>query len=330
MKGSLSVLFICLAVMAAAVAAVWVSNNRAAEARAYAEAEAAAADAKEAEAREAAKAAEAEADKRRTAESNAKAAKDRLEAQRLATQEARDKRQAEAETKALKQAEAKIAEEKADAAVAEAEAEQAKASAARAAADQAQSEAAAARDRAQARADELAIEQSRSERAVAEAKTLELLKLDLETMQRELLDFKRELDERELELRPEKTIKDLVWLGDDDTEVLEDGTVRKREKPPYLAENDPRLLEGARKLAKAERLVREDTGRQAQEMRERLVRPLERMYAKALREGRRIDADYYAQNLKSMYPDWEPDAKALAAAVGSGEKNQDEKKESTK
>ena len=281
MRNSLSVILICVAVIAAAVAAVWVSTSRATEARAYAEAEAAVADQKAAESRTAAKEAEAEADRRRTAE-------------------------------------AKRAEAEADKSYAEAETERAKADQARADADKAKATAAAERDRAQAAADALELEKVKAERATAEAKSLELTKLDLETFQQELLDYKRELDERELELRPEKTINDLVWLEDEDTEIDEKGNVKRREKPPYLAENDRTLPRETRSLARLERQAKEGEATEMADVRSFVIAPLEKLYVEALRENRVIDADFYRKNIKSMYPDWEFDAAALKAAAASG------------
>ena len=60
-----------------------------------------------------------------------------------------------------------------------------------------------------------------------------------------------------------------------------------------------------RTLAKAERIRGEADGILAKDSRDRVVSALERLYVAAVKDGRTIDAAYYRQVIKSMYPDWE-------------------------
>ena len=126
-----------------------------------------------------------------------------------------------------------------------------------------------------------------------------------EELNAELVDYQKELDERERALRPEKTIADLAWLPDEDTEIDKDGMVRPRKKEPKLPENDPMLSKDSRELAKADRIRAQADDILAEAARARAVAPLEKLYVAALKEGRAVDAEYYRAVLKSMYPDWE-------------------------
>ena len=40
-------------------------------------------------------------------------------------------------------------------------------------------------------------------------------------------------------------------------------------------------------------------------MRSKIVSALEKLYVEALGEDRVVDAEFYRQNLKALYPDWE-------------------------
>ena len=126
-----------------------------------------------------------------------------------------------------------------------------------------------------------------------------------EELNAELLEYQRELDERERALRPEKTIADLAWLPDEDTEVDENGRARPRKKEPKLPENDTTLPKETRALAKANRMRAQADDVLAEAARARVVAPIEKLYVAALKEGRIVDAEYYRGVLKSMYPDWE-------------------------
>ena len=300
-----AIVAVCVAVVAACVSGVVISMQRADAARAAADKAAseetiaskrareaeleratAAANAREAEAKEKSAAAalaavEAENEKLKLENENL-AEKKAIAADERAKADADAKRAAD--IKAAKELEHKTAKENADAE----------------------------RAKAQAAADELA--RAEATRAIREAETLKL-KVSMaelaeerqryEALNAELLDYQKELDERERALRPEKTIADLSWLPDEDTEVDENGRARPRKKVKMLPENDPSLPKETRSLAKAERIRGEADGILAKDSRDRTVSPIEKLYVAAVKEGRTVDAAYYRAALKSMYPDWE-------------------------
>ena len=300
-----AIVAVCVAVIAAGISGVVISMQRADAARAAADKAAseetiaskrareaeleratAAANAREAEAKEksaatALAAAEAENEKLKLENENL-AEKKAIAADERATAEAEAKKAAD--LKAAKDAELKTAKENADAE----------------------------RAKAQAAADELA--RAEATRAIREAETLKL-KVSMaelaeerqryEALNAELLDYQKELDERERALRPEKTIADLSWLPDEDTEIDENGRARPRKKVKMLPENDPSLPKETRELAKAERVRSQADDILKEDARARVVAPLEKLYVAAVKEGRTVDAAYYRAALKSMYPDWE-------------------------
>ncbi|MBQ3807117.1 MAG: hypothetical protein II840_04095 [Kiritimatiellae bacterium] len=301
----ISIIAICVAVIAAGVSGVVISMQRADAARAAADKAAseetiaskrvreaeteratAAAAAREAEAKAASEkaalaATEAENEKLRL-ESDNLVAKKALAAEERAKADAEAKKAAD--LKAAKEAELKAAKENADAA----------------------------RAKEQAAADDLA--RVEATKAIREAETLKLKvsmaelvseKQRYEELNAELLEYQKELDERERALRPEKTIADLAWLPDEDTEVDENGRARPRKKEPKLPENDPTLPKETRALAKADRIRAQADGILSEAARARVVAPIEKLYVAALKDGRIVDAEYYRSVLKSMYPDWE-------------------------
>ena len=300
-----SIIAICAAVIAAGISGVVISMQRADAARAAADKAAseeaiASKRAREAETERAtavaaAREAEAKAESEKTALAATEAENEKLKfenenfaVKRALAAEERAKAEAEAKTaadlKAAKDAELKIAKENADA-------ERAKEAAA---------------------ADELA--RTEATKAIREAETLKLKismaelaaeKQRYEELNAELLEYQKELDERERALRPEKTIADLAWLPDEDTEVDENGRAHPRNKEPKLPENDPTLPKETRELAKANRIRAQADGILEKGARARAVAPLEKLYVAALKEGRIVDAEYYRAVLKSMYPDWE-------------------------
>ena len=300
-----SIIAICAAVIAAGVSGVVISMQRADAARAAADKAAseetiASKRAKEAElerakAEQNARAAEAKAEKEKTALAAAEKENEnlRLENENLAEKRAlaaeeRAKADAEAkksaDLKAAKDAELKIAKENADAE----------------------------RAKAQASADEL--ERVEATRAIREAETLKLKvsmaelaaeKQRYEELNAELLEYQKELDERERALRPEKTIADLAWLPDEDTEIDENGRARPRKKEPKLPEHDPTLPKETRELAKANRIRAQADDILSEASRTRVVTTIEKLYVAAVKDGRTVDAAYYRTVLKSMYPDWE-------------------------
>ena len=301
----ISIIAVCLAVIAAGAAAVIVSINRANEAKSYEEAEASAADLAAAEAKKAAKETEAESEKRRTAVAKEKAAADELAAQKLAKEKAQLDAKTAADNKAAAEANAKAEREKADAVRAERDKVKAQAEKAKAEQLKAREQAAAAAAKAAEETASLEKEKLKADKILAEAKLLELRKTDFQTLERELMAWKMDLEERERALQPEKTIADLSWAGGtEDTIIDADGNVKKREKKVYNPEMDMSIPAESRKLAHVNRLVREKHETLAGATRGSVIGSLEALYVSALKDGRTIDAEFYKQSILSMYPDW--------------------------
>jgi len=300
-----SIIAICAAVIAAGVSGVIISMQRADAARAAADRAAS----EETIATKRAREAELE---RATAAQNARAAEAKAESEKAALAAAeKENENLRLENESLAEKRALAAEERA-----KADAEAKKASDLKAAKDAelktAKANADAEQAKAQAAADELA--RVEATKAIREAETLRLKvsmvelaaeKQRYEELNAELLEYQKELDERERALRPEKTIADLAWLPDEDTEIDENGRARPRKKEPKLPENDPALSKETRALAKANRIRAQADGLLAEASRARVVAPIEKLFVAALKEGRTVDAEYYRAVLKSMYPDWE-------------------------
>ena len=304
-RKALTIVAVSLAVVVAAIAAIVVSGNRADEAKAYAEAEAAQADAAAADAKAARAEAAATNDMARAAEASAQAAKDRREAERLSNETARAKEKAAADNKAAAEANARAAKDKADAAKAVRDAAKMTNETARIERDRAKELAAAEQARADAEAAKFDQEKLKADKTIAEAKALELRKIDYETLERDLLEWKLDLEERERALKPEKTIADLTWAGGMEDTIIDDkGNVTKQVKTVYDPEKDMELPEQSRRLAKTERKIREAQDAKATGVRDNIVKTMERLYVSALKEGRTIDADFYKKNILTMYPDW--------------------------
>ena len=300
-----AIVAICIAVVAAGISGVVISMQRA-------DAERAAADRAASEETIATKRTKEAELERATAAQNARAEEAKAEKEKAALAAA------EAENEKLKLEKENLLEKKAIAADerAKADAEAQKAADLKAAKElehkTAKENADAERAKAQVAADELA--RAEVTRAIREAETLKLKysinelqaeKRRYEELNAELLDYQKELDERERALRPEKTIADLSWLPDEDTEIDENGRARPRKKVKMLPENDPSLPKETRELAKAERVRSQADDILKEDARARVVAPIEKLYVAARKEGRTVDAEYYRQVLKSMYPDWE-------------------------
>ena len=300
-----SIIAICAAVIVAGIAGVVISMQRADAARAAADKAAS----EETVASKRARTAELE---RATAAQNARAAEAKAESEKaaLAAAEAENERM-KLENEGLAEKRALAADERA-----KADAEAKKAADLKAAKEielkVAKEVADGERAKAQASADELA--RVEATKAIREAETLKLKvsmaelaaeKQRYEELNAELLDYQKELDERERALRPEKTIADLSWLPDEDTDVDESGKTHPRKKEPKLPENDPTLPKETRALAKADRIRAQADGIIEKDARARAVAPIEKLYVAAVKEGRTVDAEYYRTVLKSMYPDWE-------------------------
>lgn len=306
-----TIISISVAVVVAAVAAIVVSGNRATTARAQAaKAESreatAASEAKKAKAEEATETARASAAAHASekAQADAKKAeadkeKARLEAEKAAAdeavakaeaQKARDEANAAADLRAAAKAEKDKAQAAAEAVRVAAEAEVAKSNAV-----------------AQAEAARLATEKLRSDATIAEAKLLELRKIDFETAERDLLELQQDLAERERALTPDKTAADLVWVGEREADVIGGDTnaVRRLKKAKIAPEDDPSLPESSRELARIERELREDLAVGESSASNKVLKSLTRLYRDARNDGRVLDAEFYRTSIKHYYPNWE-------------------------
>ena len=154
----------------------------------------------------------------------------------------------------------------------------------------------------------LETEKRKSEAILAEATALQLRKVDFEQLQRDLMEFKQELDERERALHPDTTIYDssnVTWVAEREADVIGGETnLLSRAKGAVLPENDPSLPQATRDLAKATRRRYEATTNRLAASQAKVVGELEKLLESARREGRVIDANFYLKSIKSLYPDY--------------------------
>lgn len=312
-KNLITYILFGVAIVAAAVTMIVMSNNRTTAAKAQAEAAASEEARAEAEKKIAQANAAAEADKRRAAEASEKAAADNLAAEKLAKETATLKAKEAADTA---QAQADAADKAAlEAQIAQANREAAKLTAEAARDEKQKAEALAKAEAAKAAAEEAKrqAEAIKSEKIIAEAKLLELQKINFEEFQQSLIEWKQDLEEREAALKPEKTIADLAWAGSmEDMTVDESGNLKKIEKKEYRAENDRSLSSETRALAKASRECKEVEQAVSDTVRSTIIKTLEPLYVQAIKEDRVVDADFYLKSIKSLYPDWKFKAEGVA------------------
>lgn len=195
------------------------------------------------------------------------------------------------------EAESAAAKAKADEAAAKRETAKAEAAKAKAEADKAKAIADEAQQKALAVQLELDREKLAAEKVLAEKALLDARISDIEQMEQELLEYKRELEERERALKPELTVRDIASA--DKTDDGKSAAVAK-----YSRETDMSLTPATRSLARARRISRESEEALLALVRSNTVERLERLYVKALSEDRVVDADFYRQQIKAMYPDW--------------------------
>lgn len=244
--------------------------------------------------------------KERAAKAQAAASRDRLEAEKVAKERSEVEAKAAADNRRAAEAKAREAQLAAEKARAIRDAEVQKAKVAADEVRKAQAEAAVEAERAKGKADELEKAKTLSERVIAEAKLLELRKVDFETIERDLREWRQDLEERERALMPEKTVADLSWSnGGDDLVFDENNNIVKKEKKPYRAEDDRTLSKASRDLARVERLDAEAQKARSDKVRASVGGSIERLYFAALGEDRVNDAAFYLKTLKSLYPDWE-------------------------
>lgn len=297
MKRIILTIFVSTAVIAAAVAVVVQMNGRkeiaAAELRKSAkEAEAAAAVARKAKAEadaEASRARKAEADAKAAAENSAatvaanetaKIEKERAaeaaRAAELTAKAAADKAKAAADARAAAEAELKTATAKKQAGELELKAKEAKALEAE-------------HLRAKAEADTLKVKYSLAE--------LNQAREEYERLIGETQSLKADLEEMKRALTPEKTVADLMSVGDEAEESSKSNTVAK-------ASEDRHAPKGQRALSAANAALAERRAADSQRIREETIAALKALMEKAISEDRAVDARFYYSTIKSLYPDW--------------------------
>ena len=302
------IIAICAAVIGVGVSGAIIANKKASVAAANAEAAASRAEEAAAEARKAEAEAKAAAEKRRAAEEQAKASADELSAAKEARAKSANDAKAAADNRVAAEENAKAEQAKADAARAAREEAKARAKEAEAKAAEAKETARAAEAVAAEKAVKLESDKLNAEKILAEAKVLELRKTDFEMIARNLAEWKADLEERERALKPDNIVTNLSWAGGmmEDTIIDADGNVKKQEKVVYDPERDMTLPSETRNLFRAERLVGEERAAHTAKVREELSERLTAMREKALAEGRVIDAEFYMKNLRTLYPDKNP------------------------
>ena len=296
MKRSILTILVSLAVIAAAVAAVVHMNGKKDIAAAALRKSANESEAAAAAARKAKSEAEAEASRARKAEAEAEA-----EEKRRATAVA----EVEAE---------KLAKENAAVAAQTAEIEaKAAADKAKAAADaRATAEAELKTAKAKKEADELELKTAEAKaleaehlKAKAEADTLKTKYslAELNQMKEEyaqLIDetqaLRADLEEMKRALTPEKTVADLMSMGDDAASAKSNFVAR--------ASEDRNLPKGSRALAAANAAMDEQRAEASKRSRDEAIKALKALMDKAISEDRVIDARFYYSAIKSLYPDW--------------------------
>ncbi len=242
-------------------------------------------------------------EKSREAEANARARKEEAQAKKLEAESAELNAKAAKDNRLAKEAalkEAKLSSEKAAlekekalAGLKTAEAEKIKAMA----------EESAAQKKADAAASELAKEKLKSEKIIAERDLLKLRKIDFERAEFELREWQQSLEEREMALKPEKTVADLSWAGgEDDKFIAPDGSLKVLKKTPCLAENDMSLPKETRMLSKAGRLYKEKFEAESSSVKSNLVEVLKNLRDAAVKEDRVLDATFYSKSIETMYP----------------------------
>ncbi len=316
---------VAVAVIVAAVAVMVVSSKRAETATALAEKAANETAKAKAEQKMAEANAAAEKAKERTAADTAKtAAENRKAKEAEAAAAAEASKKAEADCKAAaenRKAKEAIAATAHDNRVAEADRKAASEATARAAAEKAK-----AKKYEEAKAAYVKeTERLRSERDMAEVKKLELLKVDFQTWASNLREKERELEDRERALTPEKTIVDLNWAGGMEDSVFDaNGNLCKQpKKAPCRVEDDPMLPRSSRQLAKSLRELDEMASNETARVRAAIVTPLEKEYVAARKDDRVLDANYIADAIRLLYPDWKYKGEETKETKGTEETKQD-------
>jgi hypothetical protein len=296
-----------VSVVAIAAIAAWVVDGIKRESAALANARAAAAEESRAASelkKEKAQESSALA-RKKAAEADAAAKEAAKEAARIEQEAEQLKLKSATETRLAREAQLKISEAQRETARLNAKAAEAASETARAEAEKAKALESAEALKAQAKADELAAEKLRCDKVVADAKLLELRKIDFETLARDLVEFQQELEERERALKPDKTSADLSWVAERDADVIGSVTNKIKRSERILPENDDTRPLASRILSRQERLSAKENEDIQCVSRHRYGQILENLWREAVDDSRILDAEFYLKSLKSLYPDWE-------------------------
>ena len=150
----------------------------------------------------------------------------------------------------------------------------------------------------------------------AALKTQELIKAEYDKLIEEQREITETLRRREEETRPDKTLAMLVEENDERRRTeLGDAWVpdyEYSEQPTYELHAGPatgfkKPTENDRRIAEISRKIDAQTEAQSKIARQRIVADLEGLVKKAIREGRRDDAEFYYESLISLVPDYVPE-----------------------
>ncbi len=250
-----------------------------------------------------AKKAEKEAE---AAKAKADAAKADREAKALAKETANIEKANLAEKKKIADAESARAGDERKAAEEARLAEEAKTEAQRLAAEEAAANERAEAAKLQESEEARLIVEAETERRNAEIKLLELKRQDLDRLISENAELQNILRLREEETRPEKTVGDLIAENESGMEGEdEDGGTEGAKSRAQASVSVPRRKEDIL-LEEVARIAEERLGKASDSVRERAIRELEPLLYKAVREGRRDDAEFYLNNLLVFVPDYMP------------------------
>ncbi len=145
---------------------------------------------------------------------------------------------------------------------------------------------------------------SENQRAKAEAETLKLrhslaeldgLKSEYDARIAEMDALTRDLEEMKRALTPERTISDLMTVGDEESVI----TTKVAE------EDDKNTPNGKRELIKAEKELAFIRSEIQDNVRELRIAKLVDLMKAAIKADKVVEAKYYYRAIREMYPDWE-------------------------
>ena len=145
-----------------------------------------------------------------------------------------------------------------------------------------------------------------TEKANAEIRLQELRRLELDRLIKENAELQETLRQREEATRPDKTIGDLI--AENDADMDEDGSEdgAKEKGTGIQPQGTTPMTEGDKKLQEATILASSALDEQLKSAHDRAASELEALFIRAIRDGRRDDAEYYLVKLLLISPDYQP------------------------